>query len=59
MSAKESHAYDERLKELVVMKFDNLPQADLPADRPPIQKRCNHDEYYELNVDFLEKELNK
>ena len=55
MSAEESRAYDERLEELVVMKFDDLPHADPPADRPPIQERCNRDEYYELNVDFLEK----
>ena len=55
MSAEELRAYDVRLEELVVMKFDNLLQADPPADHCSIQERCNHDEYYELNVDFLKK----
>ena len=55
MSAEESRAYDVRQEKLVVMKLDDLPQADPPANRSPIQERCNHDEYYELNVDFLEK----
>eukprot|EP00592_Proboscia_alata_P007170 CAMPEP_0194358122 /NCGR_PEP_ID=MMETSP0174-20130528/5449_1 /TAXON_ID=216777 /ORGANISM="Proboscia alata, Strain PI-D3" /LENGTH=135 /DNA_ID=CAMNT_0039128361 /DNA_START=59 /DNA_END=463 /DNA_ORIENTATION=+ len=59
MSAEESGAYHERLEDLVVMKFDDLPQADPPTDRPPVQERCNRDEYYELDVDFLEKKLNK